>query len=104
MCIRVGSLTFPFPAQSMMHSWQKASLKNTAGPQFRLVTFHVRSEEDLRHALWLMRLSYLRYALKRVPDPRRLLRQEIEELRLSPHFKSLLEAFVPSTANNVANI
>ena len=28
-------------------------------------------------------------------------KQESEELRLSPHFKSLLEAFVPSTANNI---
>jgi hypothetical protein len=48
-----------------------------------------------------MRLSYLRYALKSVPDPRNLLKQESEELGLRPHFKSLLEPFVPSTANNV---
>jgi len=71
-------------------------------PNSGWVTFHVRSEEDLDHAVWLMRLSYLRYALKRVPDPRRLLNQESEELGLSPHFKSLLEPFVPATANRVS--
>jgi hypothetical protein len=70
-------------------------------PNSGWLTFHVRSEEDLRHALWLMRLSYLRYALKKVPDPRKLLKEESEELRLSPHLKSLLEPFVPVTANNV---
>jgi hypothetical protein len=70
-------------------------------PNSGWITFHVRGEEDLAHAVWLMRLSYLRYALKRVPDPRNLLKQESEELGLSPHFKSLLEPFVPSTANNV---
>ena len=45
-------------------------------------TFHVRGEEGLDHALWLMRLSYLRYALKKAPDPCRLLKQESEELGL----------------------
>jgi hypothetical protein len=33
-------------------------------PNSGWVTFQMRSEEDLSHALWLMRLSYLRYALK----------------------------------------
>ena len=28
------------------------------------ITFQVRSEQDLKHALCLMRVSYLRYALK----------------------------------------
>jgi Family of unknown function (DUF5519) len=71
-------------------------------PNSGWITFHVRGEEDLGHAVWLMRLSYLRYALKRVPDPRRLLNQESEELSLSPQFKSLLESFVPATANRVS--
>jgi hypothetical protein len=59
-----------------------------------LKTFRTRSEQDIAHALWLMRLSYMRYALKEATDPRRLLEQESEELRLSPRFKSLLEPFV----------
>jgi len=41
-------------------------------PNSGWITFHVRNEEDLKHALWLMRLSYLRYALKKAADLREL--------------------------------
>ncbi|MBZ5723334.1 MAG: DUF5519 family protein [Acidobacteriia bacterium] len=64
-------------------------------PNSGWITFRIRSEQDIAHAQWLMRLSYLRYALKEATDPRRLFEQESEELRLSPRFKSLLEPFVP---------
>ena len=64
------------------------------------ITFRVRDEEDLQHALWLMRLSYLRYALKRANDPRGLLEQESERLHLSRQLRSLLEALVPGTAGS----
>jgi hypothetical protein len=72
-------------------------------PNSGWVTFHVRNEnqEDLNHALWLMRLSYLRYALKTAADPRGLLEQETEELHLSPQFRSLLEPFA-KTASRVS--
>jgi hypothetical protein len=62
----------------------------------------MRSEEDLTHALWLMRLSYLRYALKTSTDPQKLFEQESEELRLSPRFKSLLEPFVPKVPKHAS--
>ena len=64
-------------------------------PNSGWITFRIRREQDVAHAQWLMRLSYLRYVLKEATDPRRLLEQESEELRLSPRFKSLLEPFVP---------
>jgi hypothetical protein len=70
-------------------------------PNSGWITFQMRGEEDLRHALWLMRLSYLRYALKTSTDPRKLFEQESEELRLS-RFKFLFEPFVPKTANHVS--
>ncbi len=70
-------------------------------PNSGWTTFRIRNEEDLKHALWLMRLSYLRYALKTAPDARNLLEQESEQLHLSPQFKSLLEKFVPN-ANHSA--
>jgi hypothetical protein len=70
-------------------------------PNSGWTTFQVRSEEDRTHALWLLRLSYLRYALKSAPDPRQLFEQESEQLHLSPQFKSLLEPFVPRTANHL---
>jgi hypothetical protein len=51
---------------------------------------------DLEHALWLMRLSYLRFALKTARDPRGMLDREIEELGLSPHLRSLLQQRLPT--------
>jgi hypothetical protein len=62
-------------------------------PNSGWTTFRMRSEEDLSHALWLMRLSYFRYALKTTADPRKLLEHESQQLRLSPRFKLLLEPF-----------
>jgi hypothetical protein len=70
-------------------------------PNSGWVTFRVHSEEDLRHALWLMRLSYLRYNLKTDIDPRGLLERESRELHLSRQFKSLLEQFVPATSSRI---
>jgi hypothetical protein len=68
-------------------------------PNSGWITFHVRNEKDLSHALWLMRLSYLRYALKTASDPRGILEHESDVLHLAPQFKSLMEKFVPGTAN-----
>ena len=71
-------------------------------PNSGWITFHVRNEQDVKHAVWLMRLSYLRYALKTANDPRKLFEQQTQELHLSPQFKSLLEPFVPKTAKQVS--
>jgi Family of unknown function (DUF5519) len=67
-------------------------------PNSGWVTFHVGSEEDLERALWLMRLSYLRYSLKTASDPRGLLEKESAVLHLSPQFRSLLERFLHRAA------
>jgi hypothetical protein len=66
-------------------------------PNSGWITFRVRSERDLQHAVWLMRLSYFRYALKTAPDPHELLEEASRELQLTARFKSLLEQFVPLT-------
>src|SRR5947209_6277221 len=95
-----GIVDIPFP-----RSLRDALLKEGLAEEHRWVpnsgwiTFHVRRDEDLKHALWLMRLSYLRYWLKTATDPRKLFEEESEELRLSPQFKSLLERFLPSNAS-----
>jgi hypothetical protein len=70
-------------------------------PNSGWITFRMRSEEDLSHAVWLMRLSYLRYALKTSLDPQTLFENESEELRLSPRFRLLLEPFVPKAPKQV---
>lgn len=66
------------------------------------ITFRVRSEEDFNHAGWLLRLSYLRYAMKAAPDPRELLDQQSQELDLNPHFRSLLKTLLPVKAARVS--
>src|SRR5712691_7467637 len=100
-----GVVDIPFP-QSIRDALLAEGLAEEHHwvPNSGWVTFHVRNknEEDLSRALWLMRLSYLRYALKTATDPRGLLEQESEELHLSPQFKSLLEPFVPKTASHVS--
>jgi hypothetical protein len=63
------------------------------------ITFRVRSEQDLKHARWLMRLSYLRYVLKSDPNPRQRFEQESQRLNLNSQFKSLLEPFIPGQMN-----
>jgi Family of unknown function (DUF5519) len=98
-----GAVDIPFPRSvsdavlaeglAQEHRWV---------PNSGWVTFHVRGEDDLQHALWLMRLSYLRYALKSAADPRGLFEKESEELHLSPEFQSLVEPFVPRTASCVS--
>jgi len=70
-------------------------------PNSGWITFRMHSEQD-QHALWLMRLSYLRYALKTASDPRKLLDQESDRLRLNPRFRDLLGQFVPRKAESAA--
>jgi len=65
-------------------------------PNTGWVSFHVRNEEDIGRAVWLMRLSYLRYALKAASEPRKLLEQENESLHLDSRLGELLGRFVPS--------
>jgi len=71
-------------------------------PNSGWITFYIRSEEDLDHAVWLMCLSYLRYSLKAAPEPQKLFEQESEKLHLNPHFKSLLEPFVSKVPKQVS--
>jgi len=95
-----GAIDIPFP-----RSFRDALLVEGLAeehpwvPNSGWVTFRIRGEGDIKHALWLTRLSYLRYFLKTPPDPRRLFEQEVEQLHLSPRFKALIEHFVPSMPN-----
>jgi len=59
-------------------------------PDSGWTTFHMRSANDLEHALWLMRISYLRYELKSHSDASALLRVESERLHLQPELSVLL--------------
>lgn len=95
---RGGIVDIPFP-----RSVRDALLKDGLAEEHRWVpnsgwiTFQVRSDEDVKHAMWLMRLSYVRYALKTASGPDRVLEEQAEELQLSPQYKALLERFIPKS-------
>ena len=71
-------------------------------PNSGWITYRLRGENDFGHALWLMRLSYLRYVLKTAADPLTLVERESEQLHLSPRFKTLLAAFLPKSAKRAS--
>ena len=99
----VGIVDIPFP-RSLRDALLADGLAEEHHwvPNSGWITFRIRSEEDFQHAVWLMRMSYIRYALKAASDPRKMFEREIEELHLSLRFTSLLEPFVPKTAKQVA--
>lgn len=70
-------------------------------PNSGWITFRIRHHKDVKHALWLMRLSYLRHALKTAADPHKTFEHESKELHLSHRYKSLLEVFIPKSANQI---
>lgn len=98
-----GAVDIPFPrwfrdeilAESLAeeHRW---------APDSGWVTFYLRGQEDVERAVLLLRLSYLRYVLKAVPDPVKRYTQECERLNLSPEIKALLWRFVPHTEETAA--
>lgn len=65
-------------------------------------TFRMNNEHDLAHALWLMRLSYLRYQLRTAVNAEDVLTAQTEELHLSPRFKALLEPFARKPAHQLS--
>jgi hypothetical protein len=71
-------------------------------PNSGWITFRVRNEQDMKHALWLMRLSYLRYFLKTATNAREVFEEESEQLHLSPGFKSLFDPFIPTQTDKTA--
>src|SRR5713226_5644275 len=93
----VVDIPFPRPVRDAFLA-ERLAEEHRWVPDSGWITFRVRGEEDLQHAVWLMRLSYLRYTLKTAADSRKLVDQESEHLGLSSQFKSLLEPFVAKTA------
>jgi hypothetical protein len=98
-----GVVDIPFP-RSVHDALLREGLaeKHRWVPDSGWITFRIRGEQDLDHALWLMRLSYLRYLLKNDSDPHRLLEQESERLHLKAGLRSLFEPFLPKSAKPVS--
>jgi Family of unknown function (DUF5519) len=71
-------------------------------PNSGWITYNVRNEEDLKHALWLMQLSYLRYELKTAANPAALLETASEQIPLSPRLKSRFALLLPRAKQSPA--
>lgn len=91
-------IPFPRPVRDALLSEGLAE-EHRWVPNSGWATFFTRSEADYKHALWLMRLSYLRYALRENPDPHQVLDQESLSLDLSPTMKALFERCLPTPAS-----
>lgn len=94
-----GMVDIPLP-RSIRDALLKDGLadEHLWAPNSGWISFRVRCREDLAHAVWLLRLSYLRYALKIATDARALLERESERLHLSPELASLLQQLAPPGA------
>lgn len=91
-----GDVDIPFPrtvhdlllaeGRAQRHRWL---------PDSGWVTFHLRNEADVERAIWLMRLSYLRYALKTADNAARMLDEEAQRLQLNRELTALMRQFLP---------
>lgn len=97
---RDGAVDIPFPRSIRdVLLAERLAEEHRWVPDSGWITFDMRNEEHLEHAAWLLRLSYLRYALKTASHPRELFEEESGALQLGPKLRSLLEEFIPATAN-----
>jgi Luciferase len=100
-----GDVDIPFPRP--VHDFL---LESHLAEQHRWVpdsgwtTFHIHDDGDVGHAIWLMRLSYLRYALKSSTSPSELLETEAERLHLSPDLMAILSRFIPAKVTPVERV
>ncbi len=92
-----GIVDIPFP-RSMRDALltERLAEEHRWVPSSGWVTYRVRNDGELRHAIWLMRLSYSRYALKTAGNPHELYAEASRELQLAARFKALLEPFLPA--------
>jgi len=99
-----GVVDIPFP-----RAMRDALLAQGLAEEHRWVpdsgwtTFHVHHEDQIAHAIWLMRLSYARYAIRRSGDGQKVFEQESARLALREPFRSLLEKFVRGSAADRGN-
>jgi hypothetical protein len=93
----IVDIPFPRPVRDALLEERLAEEHHWV-PNSGWITYKVRNEEDLKHALWLMRLSYLRYELRTAENPTALLETASQQLRLSPRLKSLFAVLLPRAA------
>jgi hypothetical protein len=89
-----GALEIPLP-RSLRDELLAQGLVEKHHTEAGWVMFRVRRELDINHAVWLLRISYLRFVLKAVPDPGKRFEQESEGLGLNARLQAALRRFLP---------
>jgi len=100
-----GDVDIPFPRP--LHDFllgRHLAEQHRWVPDSGWTTFHIHGDNDVEHAVWLMRLSYLRYALKSSTSPSELLESEAERLHLSPDLVAILSRFIPTGVAPAAGV
>lgn len=86
-----GDVDIPFPRPLHDHLVQAGLVyPHRWIPDSGWITFRMRCREDVDRAVWLMRLSWLRYALKIASEPARLFEEEAQTLNLDADLAMLL--------------
>jgi hypothetical protein len=93
-------IPYPLPIRDFLLE-QNLAERHRWIPDSGWTTFRIRDDQDVPHAIWLMRLSYLRYALKVSAEPGRLLEIEDQRHSFGPGLLSMLSHFVPASAHLV---
>jgi hypothetical protein len=94
-----GVVDIPYP-RAMRDAVLAAGLAQEHAwvPNSGWITFHVRHEDQMAHAIWLMRLSYARYAIKHSHDAQEVFEKESRGLQLQEPLSLLLRMFVRTSA------
>jgi hypothetical protein len=72
-------------------------------PDSGWTTFRISGGRDIEHAIWLMRLSYLRYVLKSTANPTSFLAKEGDHLHLHAELLAALARFIPEGKDAAKN-
>ena len=91
----MSDIPFPLPLHDFLLGHNLA-LQHRWVPDSGWTTFRIRHGEDVEHAIWLMRLSYLRYALKSAANPALFLAMEGDRLHLHAELLTALARFIPA--------
>ena len=92
-----GDVDIPFPRP--VHDFLLAhnlAQRHRWVPDSGWTTFRIHAGRNVEHAIWLMRLSYLRYSLKSAPDPTSFLAVEGERLHLDAELLAALARLIPA--------
>ena len=96
---RDGTLDIPFPRAIRDELLARGlAEEHHFVPDSGWATFYMRAADDLEYGLRLMRISYLRYALKKAGEPEALFEREAATLKLDSKLRELLAKFVPAAA------